>query len=238
MVAYDTAVTRIDPAAGAVATANPVSDADGTRTASVEIPAGTQAQMLLPDGSAKPLDTLDIRATEFTAGASGPDAMPGSLPPSSAYTYAVELSVDQAVAAGATEVRFDHPVINYVDNFLHFPVGGVVPTGYYDRAAGEWKAAPNGRIIKLVAIVDGKAQIDTDGDGQADNGLGIDDAERTRLAQTRHVGDELWRVPMDHFTPWDHNWPYAPAPDAVPPSQPEPRVDIPANQKTGECDKA
>ena len=194
--------------------------------------------MVLPDGTRKPLDKLDIRATEFTAGASGPDAMPGTLPASSAYTYAVELSVDQAVAAGATEVHFDRPVVNYVDNFLAFPVGGIVPTGYYDRTVGEWKAAPNGRIIKIVAVVDGKAQIDTDGDGQADSGLGIDDAERTRLAATRHVGDELWRVPIDHFSPHDHNWPFAPAPDAVPPTTPEPRVDVPTNRKQAECNKA
>ena len=92
-------------------------------------------------------------------------------------------------------------------------------------------------MIKLLAVVDGKAQIDTDGNGAADSGLGIDDAERARLAATRHVGDELWRVPMNHFTPWDHNWPYAPDPDAVPPNPPEPRVDIPANRKQGECNK-
>ncbi|HET6549463.1 MAG TPA: RHS repeat-associated core domain-containing protein [Solirubrobacter sp.] len=238
MVAYDTAVTRIDPSSGGVATANPVTDADGTRTASVEIPAGTKAEMVLPDGTKKPLDKLDIRATEFTAGASGPEAMPGELPAGSAYTYAAELSVDQAVAAGATEVRFDRPVINYVDNFLHFPVGGIVPTGYYDRVAGEWKADRNGRIVKIVSIVDGKAQVDTDGDGQADGGLGIDDAERTRLAATRHVQDELWRVPIEHFSPHDHNWPFAPDPDAVPPTPPEPRVDVPTNRKPGECNKA
>ena len=89
-----------------------------------------------------------------------------------------------------------------------------------------------------MAVVDGKAQIDTDGDGAADSGLGIDDAERARLAATRHVGDELWRVPIDHFSPWDHNWPYAPTPDAVPPTPPEPRVDVPTNRKQGECNKA
>ncbi len=238
MVGYDAKVTRIDLTAGAqVATGTPVTDADGTRLASVLFPAGTKAEMVLPNGETKPLTTLDIRATEFTAGPEGPEAMPGTLPPSSAYTYAAELSVDQAVAAGATEVRFDRPVINYVDNFLDFPVGGVVPTGYYDRTDGKWKAAPNGRVVKLLAVIDGKAQVDTDGDGAADTGLGIDDAERARLAATRHVGDELWRVPMNHFTPWDHNWPYAPDPDAVPPNPPEPRVDIPANRKQGECNK-
>ncbi len=129
LVAYDAKVTRIDLDAGAaqVAAGNPVTDGDGTRQASVVFKAGTKAEMVLPDGTVKPLDELDVRATEFTAGASGPDAMPGSLPPSSGYTYAAELSVDQAVAAGATEVRFDKPVINYVDNFLGFPVGGIVP---------------------------------------------------------------------------------------------------------------
>jgi RHS repeat-associated protein len=240
LVAYDPKVTRIDLDAGTaqVAAGTPVTDGDGTRQASVVFKAGTHATMRLPNGTTKPLDELDVRATEFTAGASGPDAMPGSLPASSAYTYAAELSVDQAVAAGATEVRFDKPVINYVDNFLGFPVGGIVPTGYYDRTEGIWKAAPNGRVIKILSIVDGKANVDTDGDGQADTGLNIDDAERQRLAETRHIGDELWRVPMDHFTPWDHNWPYAPAPDAEPPNPPEPRPDVPANRRQGECNKA
>ena len=151
LVAYDAKVTRVDLAkpTAQVAAGTPVTDADGTRQASVLFRAGTKAEMVMPDGTVRPLESLDVRATEFTAGASGPAAMPGSLPPSSAYTYAAELSVDQAVAAGATEVRFDKPVVNYVDNFLGFPVGGIVPTGYYDREAGEWKAAPNGRVIKL-----------------------------------------------------------------------------------------
>ncbi len=237
MVAYDAKVTHIELGDAQVAAGSPVTDADGTRQASVLFPAGTTAEIVLPDRSRRSLETLDVRATEFTAGAPGPEAMPGTLPPSSAYTYAVELSVDQAVAAGATEVRFDRPVVNYVDNFLRFPVGGAVPTGCYDSADGRWKAAPNGRVIKLLAVLDGKAQIDTDGDGKADDGLGIDDAERARLAETRHVGDELWRVPMTDFTPWDHNWPYAPAPDAVPPAPPAPKVDIPANRRQGECAK-
>ncbi len=77
----------------------------------------------MPDGSTEPLDELHVRATEYTIGDAGPDAMPAVLPPSSGYTYAVELSADEAVDAGATEVRFDKPVITYVDDFLGFPVG-------------------------------------------------------------------------------------------------------------------
>jgi len=44
--------------------------------------------------------------------------MPAALPPTSGYTYAVELSVDQALAAGATGVHFNKPLPFYVDNFL------------------------------------------------------------------------------------------------------------------------
>jgi RHS repeat-associated protein len=224
LVAYDGKVTHVDlTAPGAkVAEATPTHDADGTRQASVVFPEGTTAEMVKPDGATTQLTTIDVRATEFTVGASGPRAMPGTLPPSSAYTYAAELSVDQAIAAGATEVRFSNAVINYVDNFRKFPVGGIVPTGYYDRATGAWKASRNGRVIKILSVELGKAEIDTDGDGIADDGLGIDDQERASLAQTRAPGAELWRVPMDHFTPWDHNWPYSPPDDAIQPNGPNP----------------
>ena len=68
-------------------------------------------------------DRLNIRATEFTIGDSGPAAMPGELPPTSAYTYAVEYSVDEANAQQAVDVEFNKPVVTYVDNLLGFPAG-------------------------------------------------------------------------------------------------------------------
>jgi len=33
--------------------------------------------------------------------------------------------------------------------------------------------------------------------------LAISDAEREQLAARYAVGQELWRVPVSHFTPWD-----------------------------------
>ena len=89
-------------------------------------------------------DRLNIRATEFTIGASGPAAMPGELPPTSAYTYAVEYSVDEASKQQAVDVKFDKPVVTYVDNYLKFPAGTAVPMGYYDREKAQWIPAPNG----------------------------------------------------------------------------------------------
>ena len=213
--------------------ASATTDADGTRRATVMFAAGTHAEMTLKDGSKQPLDQLDVRATEYTVGDTGRAAMPGALPPASGYTYAVELSVDQAVEAGATDVRFDKPVVTYVDNFLDFPVGGVVPIGYYDREHGRWVASENGRVVKIVGETNGRADVDIDGDGTADDGtaLGITDDERERLADLYDPGKSLWRVAVTHFTPWDCNWPYAPPADSVPPPIPVPNQDQPNKLK-------
>ncbi|MEF8793768.1 carboxypeptidase regulatory-like domain-containing protein [Thiohalorhabdus sp.] len=72
------------------------SDADGARQATVLFPAGVTAEMIMPDGSTEALNRLDFRATAYTVGERGPEAMPGELPATSGHTYAVELSVDQA----------------------------------------------------------------------------------------------------------------------------------------------
>ena len=157
--------------------------------------------------------------------------MPGPLPPASGYTYAVEMSVDEAVDAGADRVNFDKPVAFYVENFLGFPTGGDVPTGYYDRELGAWVPSDDGRIIEVLSTTSaGLARVDSDGDGQADTGadlaeLGIDDDERASLANLYESGTSVWRVPMTHFTPWDHNWPYGPPEDALPPGEEPPGGD-------------
>ncbi len=234
LVALDSKVTAVDLNANTlqVAQGNPVTDTDGTRTATILFPAGSQATMTLADGSTQPLTTLHVRATEYTVGPNGPQSMPGALPPTSGYTYAVEMSVDEAVAAGAKDVQFNQPVPVYIDNFLNFPVGGIVPLGYYDRVKAAWIPSANGRVIKILSIAGGLAELDTNGDGTPDDAvqlatLNITDAERAQLATLYAAGTTLWRVSVTHFTPWDCNWPYGPPPDATPPRQPDPENDKP-----------
>ncbi len=106
-----------------IARGSAVADADGTRRATLLFPANLTATLVLSDNTSVPLNTLHIRATEYTVGANGPKAMPGPLPANSAYTYAAEFSADEAIAIGAKTVRFSEPVINYLENFLGFPVG-------------------------------------------------------------------------------------------------------------------
>jgi RHS repeat-associated protein len=228
LTALDPEVTVIDFSEPVqVARGSAVEDEDGSRRATLLVPQGAGAKMKLATGKRKDLDTMSVRATEYTVGESGPAAMPALLPPESGYTYCVEYSVDEAIDAGAVTVEFDEAVIHYVENFLDFPVGGKVPTGYYDREKAVWLASQNGRVVEIVSITGEMADLDIDGDGAPDNAtgladLGITDEERRQLAAIYQAGQSLWRVPMTHFTPWDCNWPYGPPADANAPDPPPP----------------
>ncbi|MEM7483436.1 MAG: hypothetical protein AAF481_19920, partial [Acidobacteriota bacterium] len=216
-----------------------VTDSEGSRRASLLFPAGTTAAAEFPDGSTQPLPSLTVRATEFTVGDLGDEAMPGDLPATSGYTYAVEISVDEADALGATGVVLSEPVASYTDNFLSFPVGTPVPSAYYDRAEGRWVPSANGLVIALVGVSGSLADLDLDGDGQPEDAadlqaLGIDAAERTELASLYSVGEEFWRVPVTHFTPYDYNFPQALPEDAEPPRPPKPRGGD-ADKKDTDC---
>lgn len=206
----------------AVARGSVVTDEDGTRQATLLIPSEIETEMILPDGSRQPLTSVSIRATEYTVGENGSEAMPAELPPNSGYTYAVELSVDEAAEANATDVQFNEPLYYYVEDFIGFPVGSPVPAGYYDEEQGKWVASENGRVIEILTIRNGMAEIDTTGDGEADN-VDIADAEREKLASLYpDAPQRLWRIPIRHFTSWDFNWPFGPPPDAESPDQQSP----------------
>lgn len=219
----DAAGTSVDVSGGGtgqVARANTVSDSDGSRTATLFFPSGTQAELVTSAGSTT-VNTLTVRATEYTVGPSGPQALPGTLPRNSGYTYAVSFTADEAVAAGAS-VHFTQPIVSYTDNFLRFTVGQHVPVGYYDPVRGQWVPSPDGLVIGIVGIVQGVANIDIDGDGLADSAatlaaVGITADEQAHLATLYPTPTSLWRVTIPHFSDWDFNWPFGPPPGAVPP---------------------
>ena len=226
LIPVNSQVTPIDLDASAaiqVARGNPVTDADEVRQPTLLFSQGTTATMIMPNGSTQPLSVLNVRATEYTVGPNGPAAMPGELPPTSGYTYAVELSADEAIAAGAKSLNFSQPVIHYVENFLRFPVGGAVPVGFYDRDRAGWIPADNGRVIKITGVSAGLAVVDTVGAGTLPP-LTLTTAELQQLALLYSAGQELWRVPVTHFSTGDCNWPYGLPPDAMAPDLPsEPR---------------
>jgi beta-lactam-binding protein with PASTA domain len=236
----DTQVTTLDLTSQAsvqVARGTMMHDTDGTRQATLLVPQGTQATMVMPDGSTRPLTTLSVRATEFTVDTNGPQAMPAELPPASAYTYAVELSADEEVAAGARQVRFSQPLPLYVENFLNFPVGTEVPLGSYDKALGMWVASDNARVLKIISITGGAAQLDT-GSGTADNGvaIGVTSAERQKLASLYAPGQSLCRMAIDHFSDaWDPNCGFGLPADGKPYGGPGPKG---ADERDDACKNA
>ena len=218
MVALDPAATTVSlgPAAPQqVVRGSTMVDADGSRRVSLIVPSGTQAELVFNDGSRVPAPSLTVRATEYTVGPSGPERLPGSLPASSQYTYAVELSADEAIASSAKSVEFSAPVAVYLENFLSFPVGVHIPIGSYRFRYGQWLPEPNGRVVRVLSIAGGVASLDVNGaDAPAMDAeyaqLGISIAERTRLAALYPAGVELWRFSVRHFTPWDCNLPNIP----------------------------
>ena len=243
VVPFDPAVTAITGGAATlqVARGSAVSDADGPRRATLLFPAGVTAQLVRPDGSLDPLSSFHVRATEYTVGPKGPLSMPGPLPANVGYTWAAELSVDEAVAAGSERVEFSAPVSLYVENFLGFPVGGSVPAGFYDRRTAAWMGSDNGRIIAILGTdAAGRALIDIDGSGRpADEtalaALSITMDERQALAGLYASGQSLWRVPISHFSPWDLNWPYGPPNDAERPPEDDTAQDEGEKDDENDC---
>lgn len=204
-----------------------MSDEDGTRRLTMLIPYETNAELVFADGHRLSVETLSVRFTEYTVGPNGPLAMPAELPPTSDYTYAVELTADEVAAAGADHVQFDRPVFLYLENFVDIPVGMHVPVGFYDLKKSAWIPSTDGRVIGIADIyAPNLALLDVDGDGDADGedddlatALGISFEERVVLAGLYTKGQTLWRVPITHFSDPDLNYGAAPTGDATTPNE-------------------
>ncbi len=183
----------------------PVIDAFGSRSCSTVFRGNNKAYEVDPDGNIlRELTTITTRSTEYTT----PESMPAELPPRSAYTYCVELSVD-----GVKNVRFSDPIVIWVDNFLGFDVGEVIPAGFYNRDRGLWEPSDNGVVVKLLdtnadTMVDA---LDVDGDDQPDdlnnNGSFIDEVMGLEDSQQYVPETTYWRIETTHFTPGDWNLP-------------------------------
>jgi len=228
LVQYDQNVTAIasNSSLTQVARGSLSQDVDGSRRATLAFQPGTSASIILQDGTVEQIASLNVRLTEFTVGENGPKAMPAILPPQSGYTYCVELSADEAVSRNARKVEFSQPVSFYLENFLNLPTGVIVPVGFYEKELGRWVASDNGKVITILSISSGYADLDVDGSGLAAGAealatLGITDQERQTLAGIYPVGHSLWRAQVSHFSTIDLNLPQGPPTDAEGPNEKE-----------------
>ena len=113
LVAPDSAVTSVDLTTAGIqmARGSVVTDAGGTRRATLLWKPGTTALIRLPGGATQPLTSLQVRATELSAGALASQSLPAPLAPEMGHGYVVDLSVDAGVAANAPSVEFGQPVV-------------------------------------------------------------------------------------------------------------------------------
>lgn len=215
-----------------------VEDKHGKRKSTILTPAQGKISRKDTEGKEATFHSPKLVATEYTVGADGHARMPAPLPPSSAYTYAVELgAVDEDDIVGS--VSFENPAIYYVENFLNFPVGGSVPSGYYDKEKATWVPADDGRVIRILKENDGLAELDVTGKGKPSSldelkKIGITDDERKRIADLYEPNQTLWRIPIPHFSIWDFNWPpgdQPQAPDVDDPSKPDEKDPDPCKEK-------
>ena len=163
-----------------------------------------------------------MRATEFTIGAPARARCPASCRrPRPTPTRSSIRSTRPTSSARPTcgSPSRSSPTSTTSSNF---PAGTPVPPGYYDRAAGQWVAAPGRRRHQ-----------DRRRSGGARRQIGgrrwrSTTPSAAKLATLYAPGKTLWRVAVTHFTPWDYNYPYGPPDGAGPPGEggpngPDPR---------------
>jgi RHS repeat-associated protein len=205
LLPFDTKRSFIDLAAGGlqVHESTIITDEFGSRKATIVFDGITSAKVKSADGYERDLNNFWFSATEYET----PSSMPGPLPENSVFTYCSELNVEGTRYNDT--VTFDGDVVMFVDNFLDFEVGEVVPIGYFDTIDSNWVASDNGVVVLLLdqnsdGIVDG---LDYTGDGIADDldndGSTEDDAKG--LA-SYSAGDTLWWGAFNHFTATDYNF--------------------------------
>jgi hypothetical protein len=197
----DEKATTLSMGAGGFHTATPQEDQDGKRTTSVFVPPGINASLRFADGGVQATSTLTLRATEATVGPAGQESMPATLPAATAYTFAADVSADEAIAAGASGLNFSGPVAVYADNFLRFPVGAPIPLGIYNEAKGIWESVANAAVIAVTA----NGGVDYTGDGVEDADFPLLTGEREALAAHFVEGTQLVRSLTTHFSTFDTN---------------------------------
>jgi len=218
---------------------SPIKDLYGKRTPVLLVPAGTQAKLVLQDGTKLPLPKLTVRMTEYNTGHDGPHALPGALPPQVGYSTALAFTVDEALAVGAVRVEFTPPLVYVNEDYIGLLPGTLFPTATYDPQRAAWTTDPSGTIVKVLSVAGGTAQVGLDTSQQpagpaALAKLGISDAERVALAGLYAAGQGLWRRQVAHFSGsllaclWDN------PPGSGPPATPAPGVD--GSGQGGRCE--
>ena len=232
LLPIDSVVHKVDFVAPEVVQGTPATDNLGTRKSTLFFQQGTQANLVftkynyktiygcsspyfpnypiqskiipIPLDSLVPIQSVNVRVTEYTVGQNGELALPAQLPPTVAMTFAFELTADELLSTGAKDVQFSQPVSLYLENIMNFPVGLTVPMGCLNKQTGLWETSDNGRVLKILSTSGGVAAIDYNGDGVAEPqdtlvAKGISLVEQQYLATIYTAGQSIWRAQITHL---------------------------------------
>ena len=164
-------------------------------------------------------EALYLRLTDVTR--FGNDALPAPLPRAWSGSSVVVLTEDN-YEAGLT---FAENMPLYLPDAHQFPIGTSVPVGRYSQEKGRWLPAGTGRVLRLVGVENGMADLSLDAAGTPLDAaqlawLGINDRERIWLAQHHAVGAALVRVPLNGTGIWAAGLPVqSRAPEKHPPAR-------------------
>lgn len=189
------------------ATVSSADDARGPRTLRVYVPEGIRVQEgATPIGTEFTLCGREYTEEPRTSVLDGESAMPGSLPETSAYTFAAELIARRPSASGVgaeiTDARFDGEGLTlWLDNFLGFAPGTVIPHGSYDAAHGRWVPESDGRVVAITRSASGECSFD---------GAVVPGAEAATVCDGLEIPSgethSYWRVAgVTHFSAIDLN---------------------------------
>ncbi len=213
-----------------------VGSGSSARQITVLFPPGSRIRQQYSTGSVD-LTQPSIRITEYTKGDGDLDAMPSTLPPTSAYTFAANFFVEPS--SGVTETPSSTTFVDasgnaisvplYVDNFLQFSVGTTAPLGGYDEASAFWTAHPSGTVVRILSVNGGVASVDDTGDGAAHNDhFSPGELQILGALYPNAVNRDFMRVVVPHFSDYDINQSQVPDCTAPDPSSCFPPDENPA----------
>ena len=162
----------------------------------------------------------NVRIVEYSTDDNDTAAMPGELPPTSAYTFAAEMRLEDGSTVLSPE--FDKAVLVYVDNFLGVDVGQQVPSGSYDETIGAWQQSGNQGTPENGSV------LNVNSSGNVETG-GVTppywSSSEEQLVTGWGNSKDYWRVPLWHFSSFDFNWPFQPPDGAEGPAALNPEPD-------------
>jgi RHS repeat-associated protein len=168
------------------------------------------------------LSTAQFELREYTVNDAAQGAMPGDLPPGTAYTFAAEVHV-KGVPFDQMVYVSNEPLALWVRDTIGFPLGDRIPLGTYNRQTGAWESelvSHSATVFGFCGVdAGGRARLTVDGliemSAQAYDDVGIIDAERVEIATA--LSAELagvaacteivafYRAPLRRLSPKDIN---------------------------------